>query len=188
MLKKPVYCKNLYPDAHIGDHSYGRIRILGDHSNVTIGKFCSLADGTTFLSSIEHRTDWPTTYPFPALWKEAEHIKGHPATKGPIVVGNDVWIGLGVFVLSGVMIGDGAIIGAGAVVAKDVPPYAVVAGNPARVVSYRFTPHQIELFMKIKWWNWPLEEISSQLDFLLSPVDDDRLQALADKVQKRTIQ
>ncbi len=89
-------------------------------------------------------------------------------TKGGVVIGNDVWLGHQTLVLSGVTIGDGAIIGAGSVVRHDIPPYAIVAGNPARVAGFRFPPEQVEALLRIRWWDWPLERISRHLDTLLS--------------------
>ena len=109
-----------------------------------------------------HRTDWVTTYPFGHI---NQHIfnnfngQGHPATKGDVVIGNDVWIGQNVSLRPGVTIGDGAIVGGGSVIVKDVPPFAIVGGNPTKVIRYRFTPEQIEKLLIIKWWNWSEDKI-----------------------------
>ena len=86
--------------------------------------------------------------------------------KGDINVGNDVWIGNNVIVMPGVTIGNGAVIGAGAVVTKDVPPYAIVGGNPAKVIKYRFTEKQIEKLLEIKWWNWPVWKVYDNIDLI----------------------
>ena len=117
----------------------------------------------------EHRVDWVTTYPFSAIWPAvAGHIPGHPKTKGNVIIGNDVWIGMNVFILSGVTIGDGAVVGAGALVSKDVPPYAIVGGNPAKIIRYRFDPQTIKKLLSIAWWNWSDDEIIKAMPFLLS--------------------
>jgi acetyltransferase-like isoleucine patch superfamily enzyme len=159
-----------YEHLEIGVGTYGvpNVRTWGEGGKVTIGKYCSIASGVTILLGGDHRTDWVTTYPFMSFWGEAGHIQGHPKTKGNVVIGNDVWIGLDAFILSGVKIGDGAVIGARAVVTKDVPPYAIVAGNPARIVRFRFDKETIEKLQRIAWWDWPESEIRKAVDFLLS--------------------
>jgi carbonic anhydrase/acetyltransferase-like protein (isoleucine patch superfamily) len=101
------------------------------------------------------------------LWPSASAISGHPKTKGDVIIGSDVWIGTEAVILSGVKVGDGAVIGARAVVAKDVPPYAVVAGNPSRIVKWRFEPAIVERLLRVAWWNWSEESIDKVLPFLL---------------------
>ena len=128
--------KKLIEDGHeIGDYSYfgGKPRILDWNNNakLKIGKFCSIAENVKIFLNADHRIDWITTYPPNLVCKDLSKIKGHPTTKGDIIIGNDVWIGAGASILSGVKIGDGAVIGAHAIVTKDVEPYSVVAGNPA---------------------------------------------------------
>ena len=137
-------------------------------ATLRIGAFCSLADITIFLGG-EHRVDWTTTYPFPELWDEAAEIRGHPATKGDVVIGNDVWIASGATILSGTRIGDGAVIGMGAVVSGAIEPYAVAAGNPARTVRKRFDDETIDRLLRVAWWDWPDDEIREALPLLLSP-------------------
>lgn len=156
----------------MGKGSYGQptIHDWGAQETVTIGKFCSIAQGVHIFTGGEHRPDWITTYPFNAMWSEiAGHIQGHPKSKGNVVIGHDVWIGMDALILSGVTIGDGAVIGAKSVVTKDVPPYAIVAGNPARIKRYRFDEASIRQLLEISWWNWPDEKIASAMDLLLSP-------------------
>lgn len=155
-----------------GAHSYGAVKIIGPGGKVRIGKFCSIADGVTIIMS-EHHPEWVTTYPFSsrhmnAAWPEAGGIVGQPFTKGPVIIENDVWIGNGATILSGVTIRSGAVIAARSVVAKDIPPYAVVAGNPARVVKYRFDPLEIDALMQIAWWSWPEEKIRDNVRLLCS--------------------
>lgn len=153
----------------IGKYSYGfpKVHEWGEGATLRIGAFCSFSKDINIILGGEHRIDWITTYPFSAFWKEATHISGHPKTKGDVNIGNDVWIGRGAVILSGVTIGDGATIGAYAVVAKSIPPYAVAAGNPARVVKMRFDEKTIQRLLVIKWWRWERKKIILFLPHLL---------------------
>ena len=155
----------------IGAHTYGRPRVLAwdDATTLRIGRYCSIAKGVTIALGGEHRTDWVSTYPFGELWPEAQGVPGHPASRGDVVIGNDVWIGLDALILSGVTIGDGAVIGARAVVTQDVPPYAVVAGNPARVVRTRFDEETVARLLAIRWWDWPEAKVKAHLAELMGP-------------------
>lgn len=167
--KKSRFLKCQFPQYNIGKWSYGKPKIMswGEGATLKIGSFCSFGAEVMILLGGEHRIDWVTTYPFNVLWKSAEKFKGHPATKGDIVIGNDVWIGEGVLILSGVTIGDGAVVGARAVVSKDIPAYGVVAGNPARLIKKRFDEDTIQRLLKIAWWNWDDEKIEKYLPLLL---------------------
>lgn len=159
------------PPLYMGKGSYGQPQVLGfgEGACVIVGKYCSIATGVSIMTGGEHRVDWVTTYPFSAIWPDvAGHIPGHPKTKGNVIIGNDVWIGMNVFILSGVTIGDGAVIGAGALVSKDIPPYAIVGGNPAKLIRYRFDPQTIKKLLSIAWWNWSDEEIIKAMPLLLS--------------------
>ena len=118
-----------------------------------------------------HRLDWVTTYPFPAipsLWPEARTLDGSHTSRGDVSIGHDVWLGSQCFVLSGVTIGHGAVVAARAVVTRDVPPYAIVAGNPAKVVRYRMSPQRIEALLALRWWEWPEAEIKRRIPLLMS--------------------
>lgn len=175
MKLKNFYTKDLLGGTKyiIGDYTYGHPKVYDwdDGGNLIIGKFCSIADEVTILLGGNHRTDWISTYPFNALsseWEVARGIKGHPWSKGDVVIGNDVWIGLGATILSGVSIGDGAVIAAKSVVVKDVPPYAIVAGNPAKVIKYRFNKRKIRKLLKVKWWDWSEDSVKNNIHTLCS--------------------
>lgn len=171
-LKHPVMTKTIYPMHKIGDYTYGHPEVFGS-GILEIGKFCAIADGVTILLDVEHHTEWTTTYPFSALFADAQHITGHPASKGPVIIGNDVWIGYGVLILSGVTIGNGAVLGANSVVSRNVDSYSIVAGNPAVHKRFRFTEEWIDyLNRKLKWWDWPLETILANIDTLLQAPGD----------------
>jgi virginiamycin A acetyltransferase len=139
-----------------------------DKVPLEIGKFCSIGGGVTIILGAGHRTDWITTYPFSYIFKEFKNVKGLPATKGGVFIGNDVWIGKGATILSGVHIGDGAVVGTNSVVTKDVEPYTIVAGNPAKIIRKRFSQETINKLLEIKWWDWDLKKIKDNVPFLLS--------------------
>lgn len=128
-------------------------------SDLTVGKYCSIAAGCKVFLGGNHRGEWISTYPM-AL--------NHSYTNGPVTIGNDVWIGYGVTILSGVTIGDGAMIGAMSVVAKDVPDYGVVAGNPAELKKFRFAADVIEKLLEIKWWDWDAAKVRTAIPYLMS--------------------
>lgn len=116
-----------------------------------------------------HPTDEVTTFPFRIRFDlPGAGTDSHPKSRGDIVVGSDVWIGAGATVLSGVVIGDGAIIGAGSVVSRDVPPFSIVVGNPAREVRRRFDQRTTDAIMRIRWWEWPTEKILKNVDMISS--------------------
>ena len=144
---------------------------IGD--KLTIGKFCAIAKGIEFvMNGANHRMDGVTTYPFYIMggkWGSAiAPVKDELPLKGDTVVGNDVWIGQNVTVMPGVHIGDGAIIGASSVVASDIPPYAVAAGNPCRVIRKRFDDEFIAYLLNLKWWDWNIEKIEANFEALSS--------------------
>lgn len=144
-----------------------------NRDRLVIGKFCSIACGAKFLfTSGNHSLASLATYPFPIFYEEwnldAADITDAWDNKGDIVVGNDVWIGYEAVILSGVTIGDGAVIGARAVVTKDVPPYTIVGGVPARPIRKRFDAETVALLLKLEWWNWPKEKIAQNIKAIQS--------------------
>lgn len=160
----------------IGDFSYGNPTVFHWDEPVTleIGKFCSIAQEVCIFLGGNHRTDWVSTYPFSAIhytFPKGKGIPGHPASKGDIIIGNDVWIGYGACIMSGVKIGDGAVIGARAVVSRDVKPYEIVAGNPAVAIKKRFSDEIIEKLLELQWWNLPLKEIHEIVPLLMTDPD-----------------
>jgi acetyltransferase-like isoleucine patch superfamily enzyme len=142
----------------------------GDTTKVRIGAFCSIATGVILTPGGNHRVDWVTTFPLRIkLGLPGAYTDGHPAAKGDIVIGNDVWIGRGAKVMSGVTVGDGAVIAAWSVVTHDVDPYAIVGGVPARPIRARFPPPTVDALLRIAWWNWPDELIAERVDLLCDP-------------------
>jgi virginiamycin A acetyltransferase len=139
-------------------YAYGPERLI-------IGRYCALAAGVLFiLSGANHKMDGPSTFPFAIFggeWTERTlDLMQDLPSRGDTVVGNDVWIGHGATVMPGVSIGDGAIVGAGSMVAKDVPPYGIVAGNPARLLRRRFDDAGVGRLLKAAWWDWPAELVT----------------------------
>ena len=143
-----------------------------NNDRLKIGKFCSIAYGTKFLfNGANHTLNSLSTYPFPVFadeWDLAEPITDAWDNKGDIVVGNDVWIGFEAVIMAGVTIGDGAIIGSRAVVTKDVEPYSIVGGIPAKLIRKRFSEEKILELLEMKWWNWSEEMIKKNLDRIMN--------------------
>lgn len=145
--------------------------INGD--KLKIGRFCSVACGVKFVfTSANHTLRSLSTYTFPIFFEEwgldVKNITEAWDNKGNIIVGNDVWIGYGAVILSGVTVGDGAIIGARAVVTKDVPPYTIVGGVPARQIRKRFDDETIKKLLTLQWWNWDYEKIRKNIPAIQS--------------------
>lgn len=140
-----------------------------NRDRLIMGKFCSIACGAKFLfTSANHTQKSLSTYPFPIFFDEwdldVEDITSAWDRKGDIIIGNDVWIGYEAVIMSGVTIGDGAIIGARSVVTKDIPPYTIVGGVPARQIRRRFSDEIIAALLDLKWWDWPTEKIARKIE------------------------
>jgi acetyltransferase-like isoleucine patch superfamily enzyme len=150
----------------VGDHTYGKPAVSDVNGDLSIGKFVSMDAGIIILLA-ERRTDSAATYPFQALrkwWPNGSFTTDRVAR--PVVIGNDVRIGQRVVINSGVTIGDGAVIRAQAVVTEDVPPYAIVEGNPALVTEMRFDDETIRRLLAVAWWDWPDEAINEFLPLM----------------------
>lgn len=183
--RETVYLKNVVtnPNIQIGEYTmyndfvhdprqFEKNNVLYQYpingDSLRIGKFCSIACGAKFLfASANHTQTSVSTYPFPIFFEEWDLDIGDVMSawdhKGDIVIGNDVWIGYEAVVMAGVTIGNGAIIGARAVVTKDVPPYTIVGGVPAREIRRRFSDDVIARLLELKWWDWPAERIQRNI-------------------------
>ena len=144
-----------------------------NHDKLQIGKFCSIACGAKFLfNSANHTLSSLSTYPFPLFFEEwgleKKDVTNAWDNKGVIIIGNDVWIGYEAVILAGVTIGDGAIIGTRAVVTKDVPPYTIVGGVPAKPIKKRFSEETISALLEIQWWNWSEKRIAKNIGAIQS--------------------
>lgn len=167
---------SIYNDFHNDPRDFQKNNVLYHYpinqDHLIIGKFCSIACGAKFLfTSANHTLHSLSTYPFPLFgesWNHGMDVRDSWDNKGDIVVGNDVWIGYEAVILSGVTIGDGSIIGTRAVVTKDVPPYTIVGGVPARMIKKRFDEDTIAKVLALKWWNWPKEKLSRRLQHIQS--------------------
>lgn len=173
-----------YDDRHYGPESFEDRNVLYnyDHSKVKLvfGKFCAIAAGTKFIMTGDHKLNGFSTFPFPIFqqgWENCYNIFDLPV-KGDILVGSDVWFGYESMVKNGVSIGHGAIIAAGTFVVKDVPPYAIVAGNPGKIVKMRFKDEIIEKLIQIAWWDWEIDKLNRHLS-IISQLDIDKLQEAA---------
>lgn len=151
-----------------GHRSYGEPVIRGDISDLYIGKFCSIAQNVIFDLGWHHETEFATTYPLNVFFNELKHITGHPKSKGDIIIENDVWIGEGCIIMGGIRIGSGAVVGAGSIVTKDVQPYEIVGGAPAKTIKPRFDYFTVQKLLKLEWWNWSDEKIIANGELLMS--------------------
>ena len=148
-----------------------------NQDRLIIGKFCSIACGAKFLfNSANHALRSLSNYTFPLFFEEWGLNKKNVASawdnKGDIIIGNDVWIGYEAVIMAGVHIGDGAVIAARAVVTKDVPPYTIVGGTPARKIRMRFEEETIAKLQQTQWWNWPVEKIRQSLPYIMDGTVD----------------
>ena len=173
-----------YADSEFESHVTHHYDFIGD--KLIIGKFCQIAAGVEFvMNGANHQMNAVSTFPFYTLegWKMNPPAASDMPFKGDTVIGNDVWIGQNATILPGVHIGDGAIIGANSVVGSNVEPYAVVVGNPAETIRYRFDKDLTELLLKFKWWDKPVEEINELIPILTSS-DLDKVKAEIHRLMK----
>lgn len=172
------------PNVIIGDYTYYddpngpknfKKNILYHHpfvkDKLIIGKFCAIASEVKFImNGANHKLSGISTYPFGIFgngWEKAFPKLNDLPIKGDTVINNDVWIGYNALIMPGVKIGDGAIIASRAVVTKDVAPYTIVGGNPAKEIKKRFTQEQIDVLLNIAWWNWPIEKITKYIELIV---------------------
>lgn len=170
---------------NVGKATYGDLNVLtfNEESHLKIGNYCSIASEVMFVLSADHHTNYISTYPFKAKITKTTRFEG--VSKGDIVVDDDVWIGYRVTILSGVHIGQGAIIAAGTVVSKDVPPYAIVGGVPAKVISYRFSEEIRNELLKVDFSMLDEGDVRQYMDELYTVVNDvDQLKWLPRKVER----
>lgn len=182
--KKLCFLKNIItnPNIIVGDYTYyddfediknfeNNVKYLFDFigDKLIIGKFCMIASGVTFImNGGNHLTDSISAYPFAIFgngWEHAMDGKSYP-NKGNTTIGNDVWIGHNATIMPGVYIGDGAIIATNATVTKDVEPYSIVGGNPAKYIKKRFKEDQIKDLIEIKWWDWDIDKITKNIQLI----------------------
>jgi len=163
LQRAPEKIRLKYPRYTVGVGTYGIPEVIefGDDTILRIGSYTSIAEGVRILLGGEHRTDWITTYPFPAMIRGVEDIKDYAPSKGDVVIGSDCWICADAMILSGVTIGHGAIVAAGAIVTRDVAPFAVVGGNPCKFIRWRFEEDVREELLQAAWWDWPMEEVKT---------------------------
>lgn len=162
----------IYNDFERDPRDFERSNVLYHYpvnrDRLVVGKFCSIACGAKFLfNSANHALGALSTYPFPLFYEawglDKQDVASAWDNKGDIVVGNDVWIGYEAVILAGVTIGDGAVIAARAVVTRDVAPYTIVGGVPAKPIRRRFDEATVSALLELKWWDWPAERIAQNL-------------------------
>ena len=153
-----------------GKYTYGTpiIHWKNENAKLIVGNFCSIGGNVNIYLGGNHNTNWVTTYPFGHIHQDLFKFnqQGHPSTRGDVVIGNDVWIANNVTIMSGITIGDGAVIANNSHVVKNVEPYTIVGGNPAKLIRYRFNELQIEKMLSIKWWNWDETRINENIHLL----------------------
>lgn len=157
------------PMVKVGAFTYGVPNICDykEGIKVEIGKFCSIGSGVDIMLGGEHNANLISTYPFNMRFGRRD-CKGHPLINGDIHIGNDVWIGAGTRILSGVTIGDGCVIGANSLVTKDILPYTVVGGVPAKEIRKRFQEDEIQELLDMQWWNWDYKKLYDAMPLIMS--------------------
>ncbi len=176
-----------YPNYTLGVGSYGLPTVHDSNQGTTlrVGAYCSIASGVQIFLGNQHRTDWVSTFPFPAFFEEARSIADFETSRGDVTIGSDVWLCAGCSILSGVRIGHGAVVAMGAVVTRDVEPYSVVAGNPARHTRWRFDGPTRLALLEAAWWDWPIAEVRSVAKLLCSDQVQDLLEYSRNREQNR---
>lgn len=192
-VSRTIFLKNIItnPQIRVGDYTYyddpddvynfeKNVLYLFEFMNdkLIIGKFCQIASGVRFImNGANHPMHGVTTYPFKVFGGKWDKAPLDAISKGDTVIGNDVWIGNNATIMQGLNIGDGAIIGTNSLVTKDVEPYTIAAGNPAKEIRKRFDEQTIDFLLKLRWWDWDVDTITKHLDILTSG-DIDALKAI----------
>jgi virginiamycin A acetyltransferase len=178
-VTRVVYLKNIIksPQVIVGEYTYyddpedvynfeKNIHYLYDfmQDKLVIGKFCQIATGVRFImNGANHAMEGVSTYPFKVFGKSWGNVSMNAISKGDTIVGHDVWIGNSATLMPGITVGDGAIIGTNSLVTKDVAPYSIVGGNPAKIIRKRFADETIEFLLTLQWWHWTPEKITENL-------------------------
>ena len=165
--------KKRYPNYTIGTASYGMPVVHDNHGQATlkIGAYCSIASNVQIFLGGQHCINWVSSYPFPFFFQmnaAFREMSLEADGRGDVIIGSDVWACANCIILSGVTIGNGAVIANGAVISRDVEPYAVMAGNPAKLIKWRFDEPTRKALLESKWWEWPEDEISKIMEKLCS--------------------
>jgi len=171
--------ESLHSNVIVGRHTYGinrktiSLALSSNSHGVEIGSFCSVAPGVVMLANTEHPTNLVSTFPFKTIFSlraknknQSKYRNFDASSRGPIKIGHDVWIGQNVIILSGVSIGTGAVIGAGSLVVKNIPPYAIAVGNPAKVIRFRFPPEIVLRLLSSEWWTLSDELLTELEEYL----------------------
>lgn len=169
----------------VGNYSYGKLNVRDffyDNEFLEIGHFCSIASGVQFILAGNHHMDRLSTFPFNTYMGNG--AKGEGYSNGPIKIGSDVWIGSDAWIMSGVSVGQGAIIAARSHVVKDVPPYGVVGGNPAKLIKYRFDEDTIAKLLEVDYSKLNKELCSKYLKFLTNPLSVDEVKELVEDIER----
>ncbi|MBK6908537.1 MAG: CatB-related O-acetyltransferase [Rhodocyclaceae bacterium] len=172
-IRRQLGFSTIDPRVSIGCGTYGigeqTVLLFRDDDRVEIGKYCSVANGVKIIASGEHNYRAVANFPFAAVFEG--DVNRDTFSKGPVRIGNDVWVGANATILSGVVVGDGAVVAAGSVVTQSIPPYAIVGGVPAVVIKYRFQAETIERLLRLAWWDWPSEQIKKDMNLFYLTVD-----------------
>ena len=171
-----LYQDRIFGQVHVGRGTYiggVRFRTYSNDEKIFVGRYCSNAIDIIISAGGNHRYDLPSTWPVESYLRGVPNpTRSYRPTDRHTTIGHDVWIGYQAIIAGGVHVGDGAVIGCGAVVIRDIPPYSIAVGNPARVIRSRFSAEQVEDLLRISWWNWSPETIRDRLEWFYLPTEE----------------